>query len=428
MNKGKISLLIFNFLVKFECSENFNKMEKFELKNGLTIIIEKKPIETTTIQATVKVGSNNENKKINGISHFIEHMLFEGTKKRPNSQIISNEIESLGGELNAYTCNERTCFYIRVPKKHFDKALDITADILQNPLFNEKNIEKERKIILKEIDLHKDEPRFHQWILFTKTLFKKHPAKLPTYGTVEAVKRITRKDLLNYYHKYYVPNNTIILVVGNFNKNIVNKIKNQFKNLKPKKLSKTKKIKEPKQNKIEIKKEKRKILSSYMVMGYKTPPRKNKDSYVLDVIRSILGRGQSGKIFDEIRNKRGLAYEVGVHHDPSINYGFFAVYLNTDKKNIKKIIQLIIKEFENLKNLTSKELKEAKGFLIGQHILENEDPKELADELSYWESIKDAELLNKYIKEINKINKKDILRVANKYLTKNYTLAMIEQM
>jgi len=402
-------------------------MKKLKLKNGLTIILEKKPVETITIQATVKTGSNKENKKNNGISHFIEHMLFEGTKKRLNSRIISNEIESLGGELNAYTSNERTCFYIKLPKKHADKALDITSDILQNPLFNKKNIEKERKIILKEINLHKDEPRFHQWILFTGVLFKKHPAKLPTYGTVEAVKKIRRNDILNYYNKYYTPNNIIISIVGNFNKNIVNKIKSQFKNFKPKKLPKTITTEEPKQNRVEIKKEKRKILSSYMVMGYKTLPRTNKDSYTLDVTRSILGRGQSGKIFDEIRNKRGLAYEVGVHHDPCSNYGFFAVYLNTDKKNIKKTIQLILKEFNNLKNLTKKELKEAKGFLTGQHILQNEDTRELADELGYWESIKDAKLLNSYIKQINKVAKKDILRVARKYLTKNYTLAIVEQ-
>lgn len=403
-------------------------MEKLKLKNGLTILLEKKPTQTITIQATVKTGSNSENKKINGISHFVEHMLFEGTKKRANAMVISNEIESIGGELNAYTSNERTCFYIKIPKKYFNNALDITSDILQNPLFNEKNIEKERKIILKEIDLHKDEPRFHQWILFTKTVFKKHPAKLPTYGTVEAVKRITKEDLLNYYLTYYTPNNIIVSIVGDFNKNVIHKIKKQFKNFKPKKLPKTKITEEPPQTEIEIKKEKRKILSSYMVIGYKTVPRINKDSYVLDVIRSILGRGQSGKIFDEIRNKRGLAYEVGVHHDPSIDYGFFAVYLNTDKKNIKTIIQLILKEFNNLRNLTQKELKEAKGFLIGQHILEKEDTRDLADELGYWESVKDAKLLKNYIKEINKVSKKDILRVAKKYLTKNYTLAVIEQM
>jgi len=402
-------------------------MKKLKLKNGLTLIIEKKPTETITLHAAVKVGSNNENEKINGISHFIEHMLFEGTKKRPNSRIISNEIESLGGELNAYTSNGRTCFYVKVPKKYFNNALDIIADILQNPLFEEKTIEKERSVILKEIDLHKDEPRFHQWILFAKTLFKKHPARLPPYGTVKAVKNITKKDLLNYYTTYYTSNNIILSIVGNFKEEIIHKIKNQFTNFKPMRLPKTKRLIEPKQNKIIINKEKRNILSSYMVLGYKTAIRANKDSYVLDVIKAILGRGQSGKIFDEIRNKRGLAYEVGVHHDSSTDHGFFAVYLNTDKKNIKKIIDIILKEFGNLKNLTAKEIREAKGFLIGQHILETEDTRDLADELAYWEIIKDAKLLNDYIKEIKKVTKKDILMIARKYLTKNYTLAVIEQ-
>lgn len=399
---------------------------KIKLKNNLTIILENKPTQTITIQATVKTGSNNENIKINGISHFIEHMVFEGTKKRPNSKIISNEIESLGGELNAYTSNERTCFYVKVPKKHSRKALDIIADILQNPLFEKKKIEKERKIILKEINLHKDEPRFHQWILFDKALFKKHPAKLPPYGTVKAVKSLTRKNMLSYYNKYYIPNNIILTIVGNFNKEIIEEIKNQFKNFKPSKLPKKRRITEPKQRKT-TKKEKRKILNSYMVLGYKTVNRANQDSYVLDVIKSILGKGQSGRIFDEIRNKRGLAYEVGVHHEAEKDYGTFAVYLNTDKKNIKKIINIILKEFKNLANLTTKELKEAKGFIIGQHILQNEDTQDLADELGYWESIKDANLLNNYIPKIRLVTKTDILRVAEKYLTKNYALAVIEQ-
>jgi len=289
-------------------------MRKFRLENGLVVILENKATETVTVQATVKAGSNNENKDINGISHFIEHMVFEGTKKRANARVISNEIEGIGGELNAYTSNERTCFYAKVPKSYFDKALDIVSDIIQNPLFNEKNIEKERKIILKEINLHKDEPRFHQWILFNKALFEKHPAKLATYGTVEAVKNLKRGDLLKYYNAYFIPNNTVLSVVGNFDRDIIKKIKNEFKDFKLKNLPEKQKIIEPKQTRIKVGREKRKILNSYMVLGYKTVDRLHKDSYALDVIQSILGRGQSGKIFDEIRNKRGLAYEVGVHN------------------------------------------------------------------------------------------------------------------
>jgi len=401
-------------------------MRVFKLRNGLTTIVDQKKTDSITIQATVKVGSNNESKKNNGISHFIEHMLFERTKKRSDARTISNEIECLGGILNAYTSSERTCFFIKVPRIHFLKALDILSDIIQNPLFNKEHLEKERKIILKEINLHKDEPRFHQWILFQKTLFKKLHTKNPTYGSVKSVKSLKRNDLLDYYKKFYVPNNIIISVVGKA-KNVEKSVKKYFKNFQPRKLPKITKIREPKQCKVVSKKERKKILNSYMVLGYKTPSRLNKDCYTLDVIKSILGRGQSGKMFDEIRNKRGLAYEVGVHHEASIGYGFFSVYLNTDKKNISRIVKIILNEFKNLQNITKSEIKEAKGYLQGQFILDNEDTQDRADALGFWEYVKNVKLFNSYLREINKVRKKDILKVAKKYLTKNYSIAVIEQ-
>jgi len=399
-------------------------MKKTTLKNDLILILEKKPTDSVSIQVTVKTGSNKETKRISGISHFIEHMLFEATKNRPNARIISNEIESVGGILNAYTSNERTCFFVKVPKKHLSRALDLLSDIIKNPLFKKEHIEKERKIILKEINLHKDEPRFHQWVLFGKALFKKHPAKNPTYGAVNAVKNIKQKDILHYYKKHYIASNMVVSVVGDIHN--INQIKGYFEDINEKKQATGPKIKEP-PNKHTVKKERRKILNSYMVLGYKAVPRKSKDSYVLDVIRAILGRGQSGRLFDEIRGKRGLAYEVGVLHEPLADYGFFSVYLNTDKKNIKKIVSIILNEFKKLDNLTKKELIEAKGFLEGQYILDKEDTQELADELGFWEYIGDVGLMKDYLKNISKVNKKDIIRVAKRYLTRNYTLAVIEQ-
>ena len=152
-------------------------MKRYKLKNGLTLIYEKKPLMSTAIEVLVKVGSNYENKNVFGISHFLEHMLFEGTKKRKGSRIISNEIETLGGEMNAYTTTDRTAFFIRILNKHFDKALDVLSDIIQNSTFDNKFVEKERKVILKEIDMVNDQPRFLQWILFQKNLFKKNNAK-----------------------------------------------------------------------------------------------------------------------------------------------------------------------------------------------------------------------------------------------------------
>lgn len=400
-------------------------MRKYKLEDGLILLYEKKNTETITIEATFRVGSNNEVKKIAGISHFVEHMLFEGTKKRPTNQIIANEIERLGGDLNAYTTNERTSYYIKVPKKHFSVALEILSDIIQNPLFEKWAIDKERNIILKEINMVTDQPRFHQWIVFYSTLFKKHPVKNPTYGTKEAVKTITKEDMLKYYNQYYAPNNMVISVVGNISNPVkaVSKVmrgfNTQFKSIKEK-------IIEP-GNAKQIKKEKRKILNSYMVLGYKTPIRSHYDSYILDVISAIFSRGQSGRIVEEIRTKRGLAYEVNIHHEAAIDYGVFAVYLSTDKKNLKLAERIILNEFKKLKDITQREIDDAKGYLEGKNILDSEDTHNIADELNFWELVKDAKMQKDYLKKINKVTKGDILRAAKKYLNKNYTLTILEQ-
>jgi len=272
----------------------------------------------------------------------------------------------------------------------------------------------------------KDEPRFHQWVLFQKALFKKSPTKNPVYGTVQAIKKIKRQHIMAYFERYYRPNNIIIAVVGGI-ENPLPLIKRYFYGFDRKNFDKKRIVNEPKQKSIQKLTEKRKILSSYMVLGYKTVNRKEKDSYVLDIIKAVLGRGQSGKLFIEIRNKRGLAYEVGANHEANISYGYFAVYLNTDKKNIPLVVRLILEEFEKLKELSDEELKEAKTYLEGEYLLHNEDTFHLADELNFWEMNGDANLINEYIRNIRKIQKKDIIRVVNKYLTKNYCLAVIEQ-
>jgi predicted Zn-dependent peptidase len=353
-------------------------------------------------------------------------MLFEGTKSRPSALQIANEIESIGGDINAFTSNERTCFYTRVLRKHFDKGLDIITDIIQNPLFDEKAVEKERKVILKEIDMVIDEPRFHQWVLFQQTLFKKHPTKNPTYGTIQSIKRMTRNNLIDFYETFYKPNNMVLTIVGNLDKKTTQKIKEKIC-FSSGNIPKQKQVKEPKQTKPVKKIEKRRTLGSYLVFGYKTPTRTNKDSYVIDVIRSILGRGQSGKIFHEIRNKRGLAYDVGVHYDPAIDYGFIAVHVNTHKKNINKCIKIILNEFKNLKNITEKELKEAKDFLEGEFYLQTEDNFHYADYLGFWQIVRDAKLINEYIPKIKKVTRKDIANVVDKYFRNNYALAIIKQ-
>jgi predicted Zn-dependent peptidase len=401
-------------------------MKKYKLKNGTTIIFEKNRSKSVAIEVMFKVGSNNENKEISGISHFLEHMLFEGTKKRKNSREIANEIEKYGGQFNAYTSGDRTAFFIKIINKRFEKALDILSDMVSNSLFSKKTIEKEKKVILKEINMVTDDPRQHQWILFQKNLFERHPAKNPTYGTTQAVKNPNRNKIVGYYNKYYIPNNMVISVVGNIN-NAKNKIEKYFNNLKPKKLISRKKIKEPKQKRIKKFIEKRKICDSYMVLGYKSPKRTHKDSYIFDVINSILGRGQSGWIFDEIRNKHGLAYYTGVQNESKKDNGFFAVFAGLDKKNIEKAKEIILQQFRKLGNISKTELEDAKTYIEGSHALEMEDNFHAADNLAFWETIKNASLADKYIKNIKKVKINDIKRVARKYLNKYYNLVVIEQ-
>ena len=401
-------------------------MLKYKLKNGITLIFEKTSSKSVAVEVMFRVGSNFESKNMAGISHFLEHMLFEGTRKRKDSREIANEIEKYGGEFNAYTTGDRTAFFIKIINKRFGIALDILSDMVSHPLFERKIIEKEKKVILKEINMVTDDPRLHQWILFQKALFEKHPAKNPTYGSVEAVKRFDRNHVSDYYFSHYIPNNMVIAIVGNVS-DVKEKIERYFGKLKPKKILRRPSVNEPCQTKMKKFIEKKKTLNSYMVLGYKTTSRTHADSYALDVIAAVLGRGQSGWMFDEIRNKRGLAYQVGINTEHESDYGMFAVYTGLDKKNIGKAKEIILQQFRRLQKITANDLNEAKMYIEGNHALQMEDNFHHADNLAVWETIKDSRLAESYLKNIKKVSIGDVRKVAEKYFNKNYTMAVIEQ-
>jgi|TARA_Y100000294_G_scaffold171406_1_gene184828 predicted Zn-dependent peptidase len=401
-------------------------MIKYRLKNGITVVFEKNNSKSVCVEVMFKVGSNYENEKEKGMSHFLEHMLFEGTKKRKTSREISNEIEKYGAEFNAYTSGNRTAFFIKIINKRFEKALEILSDMTLNSVFDSKMIEKEKNVISKEINMVADDPRQYQWILFQKNLFVKHPAKNPIAGSIKTVNAFTREGILDYYRRYYVSNNMIISIVGNVGE-VRRMTEKYFGKLKKDKVYGRKYVKEPLQKKIKKVVEKRKILNSYMVLGYKTVSRLNKDSYVLDVINGILGRGQSGWMFDEIRNKHGLAYQVGVLLEYDVDCGYFAVFVGLDKGKIEKAKNLILKQFRKLEKISPKDLSQAKTYIEGNHILLIEDNLQASDNTACWEMIKDANLAKDYIKHINKVTVNDVRRAAKQYLNDKYTLVVIEQ-
>ncbi len=392
-------------------------MKRYILPNGLTVLYSKKKGKTAVVQAMVKGGSVIEKKGQKGISHLIEHLALEGTEKRPNGQSIANEIESLGGEFNAYTAYYRTAFYAKILNKHFDKAVEIIADVLQNPLFREKDFKRERGVVLKEIDMVFDDPRYYQWVLFQRLMYKKHPCKTPTYGDKKELMKMTNENVKEFFYKYYHPSNMVICVVGDL-RNWKRVVRKYFGKVKKRDVTLPRIAKE----KVSAKKtslvEKRKTANSYLVMGFPTVTRDHKDSYVLDVIQGILGRGQSGKIFAELRGKHGLAYEVGAESVAEKKHGYFAAFASFSKKNRRKVEKIMLSEFKKLYKVSEKDVAEAKTYLEGEFYLTLDDAQQLADTLLFWEGVSSADNLAKYNKEIKKVTVRDVRRVAKKYFTK----------
>ncbi len=398
-------------------------MQKAVLSNELTVIYTRQKSKSVVVEVMVKVGSNHEKGHERGISHFLEHILFEGTAKRSTNQIISNEIEKIGGDFNAYTTAERTCFYVKVLKKHFPVAVDILADILQNSLFRQEDIEKEKKVVLKEIDMVFDEAKFYQWILFQKTLYQKHPCRNPTYGDKKVIQSLSQKEILQFFHTYYQPKNMVVSIVGDV-KHWKEAVMGKFVIQNSRKIPPLT-ISEPTAKHHRLQTEKRNIVNTYLVLGFKTVPRLHKDSAVLEVINGILGRGQSGRMFTEIRSKRGLAYDVGTQHVGNATFGYFAVYASIDRKNVNVVRKVILEEIGKLKNVTIQDVQEAQDFIEGDFLLELEDTQKVADNTLFWEQVHDAKLLNQFLHDIKKVTVSDVQRVVNTYC-KKHTMVVLQ--
>lgn len=409
-------------------------MEKTTLKNGLRIIYQKNNSDLITINIAVEVGSINENESNKGISHFLEHMVFEGTKNRTAEQ-ITLEIEKYGGELNAYTSNEKTNYYIKIHKRHAKIAIEILADMLINSSFDEKAIKKEKNVVLEEINMDLDEPRSYQWSLFQKSLFQESYG-YEIYGSKKSVKNLTKETISDFHKKHYIPENIIITIVGNC-KDYEKIIKNYFifeKNPKDNaQISQKKKfntnLKFPicKYNtQKQIIKEKKKNLSlNYLIIGYPGFERTKRESYILDIIQSILSKGQSGKLFVEIRTKRGLTYNLGICHNSAPQYGFFAFYSSAEKSKIETIEKIFFNELKKVQNISIEDIEDAKSYIEGQIALRNEDSQDYADSISLFEECNELNNFKTYIKTIKSITKDEIVKMAKYIYGSNYTKILL---
>ena len=373
----------------------------------MTLIFEKRDLPVVSVAFAVKQGGINEDLSEKGISHFIEHLLYKGTNKR-SAKKIAEEIEKNGGELNGFTDEAITAYWCKIPSKHLKVALDVLGDMVKDPLFDEKELEKERKVIFEELKMRKDTPKIYVFDQIQSFLYKGTLAE-PLIGTYETMSSINKGKILETFKKVYQPNNMVLCVVGNANFNeIVEFAEENFKEGK----GNITEYKIELQNKEKIE-ERKGIDQANMIFAYHVPLGKEKKYYCAIVLNAIMAGGMSSRLFSEIREKRNLAYAVkgGANINKDFSYNF--VYVGTEKKNIEKIKKLILKEFKDVaENLDEKELNQIKEQLIGNYQIAQEDSQNQMTNLLSHELLGDSSEFYNFEKNILNVKLKDVKALA----------------
>jgi len=391
--------------------------QRSKLKNGLTLITAPlKETKAVTILVLLPVGSRYEAKNINGVSHFIEHLIFKGTKKRPTSLDISKELDSVGAEFNAFTGKDHTGYYIKVAAENIELAFDILSDILFNSVFDSQEITKERGVIVEEINMYHDNPLIYLPALFERTVFGDSSLGRLISGPKKVIRNISRQQILNYKNKFYCPNKMIVTVAGSFSKAKVNSLIKKY--FGPSQARKTKsvfpKIK-VKQTKPQINLMFKKTEQVQLGLGFPAYSIFDQRIYPLYLLAVILGGNMSSRLFTIVREKYGLAYYIKTDIGGYQDTGSFLIQAGLDKNRVEQALSLILAELKKVKEVgvTAKELKSAKEFLKGKLVLELEDSESVAD----WYG-KQELLLNKMntpaerLKKIFAVNQNQIKKVA----------------
>ncbi len=386
------------------------------LKNGLTIIFEKRNIPVVSMAFAVKSGGINESLGEKGISHFIEHMLYKGTKNR-SAREIAQEIEKNGGELNGFTSEEVTAFYCKLPSKHAGIGLGVLSDIMKNSLFLEEEMEKERKVIFEEIKMRKDNPQIYVIDKIQNMLYK-DPFGSDLIGTHKSMNSIDRKKILKRFKELYVPENMILSVVGDYDfEKLVKFCEKVFE----KKRLKNKNYRIVKKNSSKVEK-RQGIDQANLILAFHSPLAGDKKSFAAEILISLMAGGMSSRLFSEIREKRNLAYSVRGHTNISKDYSYSLIYVGTTKEKVREVKDLILKEFERVsKDLGEKELKEIKDQLIGNYQISMEDSQAQMVNLLVSEIEGNASKFYDFEKNISKVELKDVKKLASKVRGKNYS-------
>ncbi|MBT3642543.1 insulinase family protein [archaeon] len=385
------------------------EFQKKVLDNGLTVLFEKRDVPVTTVMLAAKFGSAYESEEEKGMAHFMEHLCFKGTKKR-TTQEIAEEVERLGGDLNAFTHEEVTAYHVRLPSEHLETAMDVIFDIYFNAQFPEEEVSKECQVICEEIKMYKDNPRHYVLDSIKKSLYEA-PFGLNIAGSESNVRAMSRDMLFSKHQKVYVPKNSVLVVVGN---NDFEDVVRFAEELTPETSGESLEV-----PKIILKKnvssESRKgIVQTNLALGFHFPFQNERGEYAAEVFSSILGNGMSSKLFKEVREKRGLVYGVKSEQDVGKHYGYLVIWAGTDKSKEEEVIRVCLDEFSKMKDITEEELAEAKIQLIGNRHVSSESSSDVAVSLIMEEISGDAKDYYLFEDKINSVTLTEVRELSEK--------------
>ena len=390
--------------------------KKHTLKSGVrAVLAPMKNTETVTVLVGVFTGSKNETKDLNGISHFLEHMMFKGTEKRPTALDIAIELDAVGGHYNAFTSKDYTAYYTQVAKEQLDLALDIESDIFLNSTFKQEEVDKERGVILEEINMYEDDPRSNIGSIYENLLYGDQPAGWDIIGTRDTVGKMSRDDFVKYFSSHYIAEKTVVAVAGNFDdKKALAKLEKLFaqapKDSAPEKKGVTEDQKEP-----GVLVKTKKTDQTHLTVGFRSYNLGHKDRYTLALLANILGGGMSSRMFVEVREQRGLAYYVGTSSDLDPDAGHLTTQAGVSTDKLEEAITTILEEYKKIRDtkVPAVELKRAKENIRGRMALRLESSYAVALYLADQEiQTQNISRPTEVLKKIDAVTAEDIQRVA----------------
>ncbi|HLK62909.1 MAG TPA: pitrilysin family protein [Bryobacteraceae bacterium] len=340
------------------------------LANGVRVITEAMPhVRSVSVGVWIGTGSRRESSDQNGLSHFIEHMLFKGTTSR-SAEDIARSVDSIGGNLDAFTAKELVCFNTKVLDEHLSQAFDVLADLVLHPMFREEDIEKEKGVILEEIKMEEDSPDYLVHEIFSSNFWKDHPLGKPILGTPQSVKRFDRAMIQNYYESVYSPVNLLVTAAGNLtHERMVSLVRQHFESLPPRQPLPPDTV--PATHARIAMRNKKALEQVHLCLGVPSYPLPHEERFACYVLNTLLGGGMSSRLFQNIRERQGLAYAVFSELSPYRDTGCLSIYAGTSIESARKVVECITNEFKQLKQqrVSDEELRRAKDHLKGSLML-----------------------------------------------------------